>query len=672
MFFLLKASRYTKQRSSRFSIGHLQETSRLFNLSLASPTSTAVSSRIIQRRSVHLPVSSRNIPVSPSMRKLSVSFTNSKRLSSPLQSFSTSILLYPPFRNLIPAEFNYEIHDKELLCIVWALKHWRAFLLSLSSPFEVLTNCSSLQYFMSSKVLTLHQACWAGFLSEFHFSITYRPGGLATLPDALSCWDEIYPERGEDFISKNLMNFQQLFKQNEVQPSRYFSVKVESFSNLIDSIQKALWHDSQYRSILQELGKGKSIQDYSLDSSSQLLHSKDQVVVPNDPTIQLIIFQKSRNSPLDGNPGQEKTLKLVKQDFHWSVMTQFIKDYVSSCQQCSRNKNIHHKRFGLLKPLPNANGPWIFLSMDFITQQPVSNSFDSILVIVDRFSKMATNLCQQLKISRDLSTAYHPETDGQTERVNQILEQYLWMYVSYHQDDWNTWLPLAKFAYNNSDHSLMKQLPFFTVYGRDPQFDSVNLTQDTPSGKLSTKIQSVQQDVKREVEFAINRFKRYADKSRASPPVFNPGDMVWLSLKNIKSIRPTKKLSVRWLSPFPILQKVSTHAYHLKLPSQWKSIHPLFHISLLEPVETSTIPNRHQKPPPPIIIEEEEEWEVSQILDSKVKRRKLWYLVEWKGFSQDFERSTWEPAQNIKNFPELVKDFDYLYPDKPGPNSSKA
>ncbi|MBW0577480.1 hypothetical protein O181_117195 [Austropuccinia psidii MF-1] len=287
-------------------------------------------------------------------------------------------------------------------------------------------------------------------------------------------------------------------------------------------------------------------------------------------------------------------------------------------------------------------------------------------------SSFWTNLCQQLKISRDLSSAYHPETDGQTERVNQILEQYLWMYVSYHQDDWNAWLPLAQFLYNNSDHSSTKQPPFFTVSGRDPQFDSVHITQDTPAGKLSKQIQSIQKDVKRELEVAINRFKRYADKSRASPPVFNPGDMVWLSSKNIKSTRTTKKLSERLLGPFPILKKVSTHAYHLKLPSQWKSIHPVFHISLLEPVKTSKIPNRHQQPPPPATIEEEEEWEVSQILDSKLKRGKLWYLVEWKGFSQDPERSTWEPTKNLNNCPELVKDFHSLYPDKPGPNSSKA
>ncbi|MBW0512279.1 hypothetical protein O181_051994 [Austropuccinia psidii MF-1] len=289
----------------------------------------------------------------------------------------------------ISAELNYEIYDKELLGMVWALMCWRAFFLSLSSPFEILTNHSSLQYSMSSKVLTCRQAHWAEFLAKFHFSITYFPGRLATLLDALSHQENVYPERGEDFISKNPMNFKHIIKQDEVQPSRYFAVKVESFSMLIDSIQKALWQDSQYRGILQELGKGKSVQYYSLDSCSQLLLFKDWVVVPNYPTIQLSIIQKHHDSPLAGHPGQEKTLKLVKWDFHWSGMTQFIKDYVSSCQQCSRNKIIHHKKFVFLKPLAIPNGPWICLSMDFITQLPLSNSFDSILVIVDRFSNMA-------------------------------------------------------------------------------------------------------------------------------------------------------------------------------------------------------------------------------------------------------------------------------------------
>ncbi|MBW0516844.1 hypothetical protein O181_056559 [Austropuccinia psidii MF-1] len=149
-------------------------------------------------------------------------------------------------RKLLPAELNYEIHDKEVLGIFWALKCWRAFLLSLSTPFEFLKDNSSLHYFMSSKSLTHHQAHWAEFFSEFHFTITYHPGWLATLPDALSHQEDMYPERGVDFISKNPQNFHQVIKQDGIQESRCFSIKVEIFSDLVDQIQKEVWQDTDY------------------------------------------------------------------------------------------------------------------------------------------------------------------------------------------------------------------------------------------------------------------------------------------------------------------------------------------------------------------------------------------------------------------------------------------
>ncbi|MBW0567706.1 hypothetical protein O181_107421, partial [Austropuccinia psidii MF-1] len=252
-------------------------------------------------------------------------------------------------------------------------------------------------------------------------------------------------------------------------------------------------------------------------------------------------------------------------------------------------------------------------------------------------SSFWTQLCQQLKISRDLSTAFHPETYLLTERVNQILEQYLWMYFSYHQDDWHTWLPAAEFVYNNAEHSSTKQSTCFTIYGRNASFDSIHFSQDSPAGKLSKKLQSV-----------------------------------WLAFKNIKSTRPTKKLSERWLGPFEVIKKIESHEYHLKLPQQWKSVDPVLHVSFLEPVKQSAIPNQHQLPPPPVLVEEQDKWEVAQVLDSKLKRGKLWYLVEWQGFSEDPERTSWEPASNLTNSPDLVKDFHSLYPGKPGPNTSRV
>ncbi|MBW0565326.1 hypothetical protein O181_105041 [Austropuccinia psidii MF-1] len=417
-------------------------------------------------------------------------------------------------RKLLPAELNYEIHDKELLGIVWALKRWRAFLLSLSDSFKFLTDLSSLVYFMSSKVLTCRQAHWAEFLSEFHFSNTYCPGRMATLPDSLSHWDNVYPERGVDFISKNPQDLHHVLKQNDIKESRFFSIKVGVFSDLVDQIQKEVWQDKYYKETLKQLARGKSVSDYTLEPQAKLVLFKDKVVIPSNHELQLDILQKHHDLPLAGHPGQEKTLKLIKRDSYWAGMDQIIKEYVSSSQIFISNVFSKH---GLPSSIVSDRG--------------------SLFV-----SSFWTQLCQKLKISRDTSTSFHPETDGQTERVNQILELYLWMYFSYHQDDWHTWLPLAKFAYNNAENSSTKQSPFFTIYGRNSSFDSAQISQDTPAGKLSTKLQSVQQVVKEELESAIKRFKQYAARNRAIPPEFQPGYKVWLASKNIKTTRPTKKL----------------------------------------------------------------------------------------------------------------------------------
>ncbi|MBW0543738.1 hypothetical protein O181_083453 [Austropuccinia psidii MF-1] len=188
------------------------------------------------------------------------------------------------------------------------------------------------------------------------------------------------------------------------------------------------------------------------------------------------------------------------------------------------NYEIHDKELlGIVRALKCWRAFLLSLSSSFEHGLPVS-------VVSDRGSLFVlsfwTQLFQKLKISRDLSTSFHPETDGQTERVNGILEQYLWIYFSYHHDDWYTWLSLAEFAYNNAEHSSTKQSPFFTIYGRNPSFESIHISHDSPAGKLSTKLQSVQQVVKEELESAIRRFKNYADRNRAITPYFQPGDKV--------------------------------------------------------------------------------------------------------------------------------------------------
>ncbi|MBW0508735.1 hypothetical protein O181_048450 [Austropuccinia psidii MF-1] len=199
----------------------------------------------------------------------------------------------------------------------------------------------------------------------------------------------MYPERGVDFIRNNHQNFHEVIKQDGTQESRFFSIKAEIFSHLVDKIQKEVWQDKDYKEILKKLARGESATDYFLEPQAKFLLFKDRVLIPRNEEIQLKCLQKHHDSPLAGHHGQEKTLKLIKRDFYWAGPNKFIKDSVSSCQQCSRNKNTHHKKFGLLKPLQIPSGPLNPLSMDFITQLPLSNNFDSVLVIVDRLLKMA-------------------------------------------------------------------------------------------------------------------------------------------------------------------------------------------------------------------------------------------------------------------------------------------
>lgn len=389
-------------------------------------------------------------------------------------------------------------------------------------------------------------------------------------------------------------------------------------------------------------------------------------------------------------------------------MTKDVREYVASCYQCQRNKVPRHKKYGLLQPLPIAPRPWDSLSMDFISQLPNSNGFDAILVVVDRFSKMSlfiktyttataedlaklfvefvfskhglptnivsdrgslfissfwTSLCECLKVSRNLSTAYHPESDGQTERINQILEQYLRMFVNYQQDDWSDWLPYAEFAYNNSTHSATKQSPFYTLYGRHPHFEALHADTSEPAFNYLDNIRRLQDELRTNLEKANIRYKTAADKLRLNPPTFNVGDRVWLSSQNIKTTRPASKLSEKKLGPFEIISIISKSAFKLKLPPSWK-IHPVFHVSLLEPAK-GPYPGNSEPPPEPVLIQDELEWEVNQILDSRIKRGTLHYLVEWKGFHDDLDRTSWEPFSNLSNCPDLVKLFHSKYPNKP-------
>ncbi|KAG0593965.1 hypothetical protein M758_UG035900 [Ceratodon purpureus] len=168
--------------------------------------------------------------------------------------------------------------------------------------------------------------------------------------------------------------------------------------------------------------------------------------------------------------------------------------------------------------------------------------------------------------------------------------------------------------------------------------------------------------MKQSLREAQEHQKTNADKSRKDHPQISVGDKVWLLRRNLKTRRPSDKLDYRRLGPFPVVKQINKVAYRLELLASMK-IHPVFHVSLLEPYKESTLPGRVQEPPHAIEIEGDEEFEVSEILDSCIHRRRLEYLVHWHGY--DISKRTWKPASNLQNAPEMIQEFHRQYPQKP-------
>ena len=273
-------------------------------------------------------------------------------------------------------------------------------------------------------------------------------------------------------------------------------------------------------------------------------------------------------------------------------------------------------------------------------------------------------MARRLGIEHKLSTAYHPQTDRQTERTNQTLEQYLRAYVNYPQDDWVQHLPIAQFAYNSATTETTKVTPYYANYGYEPTaYREAGKSLGNPRAEAwADKQQGIFEMVKKELEFARSRMKKYADQKRTPGPPLREGDNAYLLRRNIKTKRPSEKLDYRKLGPFKIRRRVTNVTYELELPEGMRRIHPVFHASLLEKAPDGATCGQqeldnHQ--------EGEEEYEVENILDSRHNQDSgTEYLIKWKNYGH--EENTWEPETNLGNCSRLLAEFLRRNPDRPG------
>jgi hypothetical protein len=278
------------------------------------------------------------------------------------------------------------------------------------------------------------------------------------------------------------------------------------------------------------------------------------------------------------------------------------------------------------------------------------------------------DLYRLLGIESNASTAYHPQTDGQTERINQEVEHYLRVFSNYRQNDWSEWLPLAEFSYNDKVQSSSGYSPFFLNYGYHP-WKGTGYRRDVKveaAKEFADRMHQTRSEAECALKRAAEDMKRFYDRKRSESHDFKVGDQVWLESTHISSDRPAKKLDDKRYGPFKILQKHGASAYKLALPTTWKAIHPVFNECVLSPFKPAEFPSQKKPPPPPsVLVDGYEEQEVEEILDSRVRRDKLEYLVHWKGYPR--EEREWLTASELQNAPRIIADFHRKHPASPRP-----
>ena len=190
--------------------------------------------------------------------------------------------------------------------------------------------------------------------------------------------------------------------------------------------------------------------------------------------------------------------------------------------------------------------------------------------------------------------------------------------------------------------------------------------------EYAVDLESLYEYLRTEMAAAQQRYQGPADAKRLTPPDFKVGDQVFVKAKYFWSTRPSKKLSEKNIGPYPIIAQVGSLSFTIHLPDSMRAVHPVFHVSQLELATPNVIPNRVQPPPPPVEVDGEPEYEITEILDSKLDRHRrqcpLLYLVRWAGYEGTDEETSWLVANELGHASELVSDYHTSYPDKPGPH----
>ena len=562
------------------------------------------------------------------------------------------------------AERNYDIYTLELYAIIRALRHWRPFL--AGSPHEIIvhTNHANLQYWKEPQKINRRIAREVVELSEYNIKLKNIPGRENGRADMLSRRPDY--DQGEQDNQNVVVLPEELFVR-----SGTISYIPEEPLQQDEGVIKQWAGTHDLKKINGEWWKGTC-----------------KVITGKEPEKRKII-QAYHDVPAYGHRGINRMKDLVAKYYWWPQLNQDVHKYVKGCAQCQQNKVNTHPQKAPLFPITPTTGalPFQTIAMDFIIKLPELEGFDSILTITDhdctkmliaipcretitaegvaelflrqifpqfglpskiisdrdpRFvSKFMKELCRLMGIVQNVSTAYHPRTNGQSERSNQWLEQYLRFWVDHQQTNWHHYLPLVEFAHNLWKNESMGQSPFEVLMGYSPRAEIFDVTSSIPTVALQLRDWK---NAREEAQKLMIKAQKKWTKGKVPEQRYQAGDQVWLEGRNLQVDQPSAKLAPKRHGPFNI------------------KIHDVFHTDLLTPYRETELHRPNFTKPPPDLIDGEEEYEIEEVLQSRRhgRGRKIQYFVKWQGYPDS--ENQWVDWDDL-HADEALADFKRRNPD---------
>ena len=597
-------------------------------------------------------------------------------------------------KTLSPAERNYEIYDRELLAIIRGLEEWRHYIQGSPHTTIVLSDHKNLTYYREAKKLNRRQARWSLYLSEFDVKLVHTPGSKMIQSDALSRRPDLCPEEDNDNEDIVMLPNDMFLNLIDVDLQEKIAISDDLDGNAAEALKLLL--EKAPTEMTTGLENWK-VENYN---GRNILFFKGKNYIPRNMELRREIVRMFHDHETAGHPGEIGTYNAVQQHYWWPGLRTFVKNYVQGCGICQQFKIDRTPSKPAYIPTEGARStrPFANCSMDLITDLPPAEGYDSILVVVDqglskgvilapcnktitsedtarlllenlykRFglpekiisdrgpqfaSRAFIELLKLLGIKSALSTAYHPQTDGTTERANQEIEAYLSIYCSSHPEEWPQALHLLEFTHNNRRHADRQNTPFELMFGESPIAIPLSF-ETTKYPTIEEKMGSLLRN--REEALAAHELarSRMIDRRKSSFVPFKKGDQVWLDSRNLKTIYH-KKMKPKREGPFTITEVLGPVTYRLKLPATWR-IHNVFHAALLRSYKENTVYGENYTKPPPDLADGEEVYDVETILNHRKRGRGYQYFVKWRGYP--ISDASWEPEHSFSNDGDILTQY---------------